>query len=231
MIYVTGDLHGNVARLEDKALDRLKKDDILVVCGDFGFIWDGGRQEDKVLDFLNRQRYKIVFVDGCHENFDRLYKYPISEWNGGRVRIIRPNILHLCRGQVYTVEGKTIFAMGGGCSHDLELRQLRGTKWWPEEAPTNEEMIEAVDNLYKHNLTVDYIVTHECPTKIKELLVDDPGAFNTATAFFDELGNQVKFKHWFFGSAHKDKFLSSAHTALFKRVIPMEVPGRRQEGA
>lgn len=224
MIYVTGDTHGNISRMDDKAVTGMKDSDYLLVCGDFGFIWDGGRQEDRVLNFLERQKYKILFIDGCHENFDRLYKYPVSEWNGGKIRIIRRNVFHLCRGQVYTVDDVTFFAMGGGVSPDLDLRQMRGTKWWPEEEPSNEEMVEAVDNLYRHNLQVDFIVTHECPTKIKEFLTEDPYAFNAMTAFLDELSRQVKYRHWFFGSLHKDKYLSSTHTALFKRVIPMIEP-------
>ena len=224
MIYVTGDTHGNISRFEKKNVEKLKEGDCLLVCGDFGFIWDGGRQEDRVLNFLDRQKFTVLFIDGCHENFDRLYKYPVSEWNGGKIRIIRRKVYHLCRGQIYNVDGVKFFAMGGGSSPDLDLRQMRGTKWWPEEEPSNDEMVEAVDNLYRHDLRVDYIVTHECPTKIKQFLTEDPYAFNTMTAFLDELNHQVKYRHWFFGSLHKDKYLSSTHTALFQRVIPMVEP-------
>ena len=230
MIYVTGDMHGNISRFDNKVISKLKRGDYLIICGDFGFIWDGSRQEEKALTFLNKQKFTILFVDGCHENFDQLYKYPTTEWNGGRVRMIKPNVIHLCRGQVFTIDGTTIFAMGGGCSADLDLRQQRGTKWWPEETPTTEEMAEAVDNLYDHDLNVDFIVTHECPTKVKDLLIPDRhDNFNAMTAFFDELGRQVKYKHWFFGCMHQDKHLSSSHTALFERVLPLEVPGLKKE--
>lgn len=229
MIYVTGDMHGSISRFDDKTISKLRKGDYLIVCGDFGFIWDGNRQEEKALNFLNKQKFTLLFVDGCHENFDRLYKYPTSEWNGGRVRFIKPNVIHLCRGQVYNIDGTTIFAMGGGCSADLELRQQRGTKWWPEETPTTEEMSEAVDNLFNNDLRVDYIITHECPTKVKDLLEPRPDNFNAMTAFFDEMSRQVTYKHWFFGCMHQDKHLSSSHTALFQRVLPLEIPGRKPE--
>lgn len=229
MIFVTGDMHGSISRFDDKTISKLRKGDYLIVCGDFGFIWDGNRQEEKALNFLNKQKFTLLFVDGCHENFDRLYKYPTSEWNGGRARFIKPNVIHLCRGQVYNIDGTTIFAMGGGCSADLELRQQRGTKWWPEETPTTEEMSEAVDNLFSHDLRVDYIITHECPTKVKDLLDPRPDNFNAMTAFLDEMSRQVTYKHWFFGCMHQDKHLSSSHTALFQRVLPLEVPGQKPE--
>ena len=85
-------------------------------------------------------------------------------------------------------------------------------------------MAEGVDNLFRHDLQVDYIITHECPTKVKDLLVDQIDSFNALTAFFDEMSRQVTYKHWFFGSVHQDKHLSSAHTALFEQVVPLEVP-------
>lgn len=224
LIYVTGDMHGAIERFEDKALSQLQRGDYLIICGDFGFIWDGGRREERMLNIMSKQRYYILFVDGCHENFDRLYQYPVREWNGGKARFIKPNVIHLGRGQVFEIEGKTIFTMGGGASPDIELRQQRGTRWWPEESPSTEEMTEAVDNLYRYELMVDYIITHECPTRIKELLVEGMHCFNSTTAFLDELSRQVKYKHWFFGSVHRDKHISGTHTALFQNVVPLDVP-------
>jgi len=48
MICITGDIHGDIDRFEHKAIKKLKKGDTLIVCGDFGFMWDGEqkRKED-----------------------------------------------------------------------------------------------------------------------------------------------------------------------------------------
>ena len=207
-------------------MGQLVRGDYLIICGDFGFIWDGGRREERMLNTIAKQRFTTLFVDGCHENYDRLYQFPVREWNGGKVRFIKPNIIHLGRGQVFHIEGKTIFTMGGGVSPDIELRQQRGTRWWAEETPTPDEMKEGVDNLYMHDLNVDFIVTHECPSNVKALLVDDIDVTNAATLFFDELSKQVTYKHWFFGSVHRDKHLSGYHTAVFNRVLPLAKPTR-----
>ena len=72
MIYITGDLHGEIERLESKAVKKLKKGDTLIVCGDFGFVWDGSEREKKVLKKLGKQKYRILFVAGCHDNYDLL---------------------------------------------------------------------------------------------------------------------------------------------------------------
>ena len=46
MIYVTGDMHGAVSRFEEKQFAKLRSGDILIICGDFGFIWNGDGQEE-----------------------------------------------------------------------------------------------------------------------------------------------------------------------------------------
>lgn len=39
MLYLTGDTHGDYRRFERKEIRHLKQGDVLVVCGDFGFVW------------------------------------------------------------------------------------------------------------------------------------------------------------------------------------------------
>ena len=45
MIYVTGDTHGDITRFKDPQMKKLKKGDTLIICGDFGFIWDNSKKE------------------------------------------------------------------------------------------------------------------------------------------------------------------------------------------
>lgn len=122
MIYVTGDMHGVAARFDDPRLRQLKADDTLIVCGDFGFLWNGSKEEMKALKKLSRKKYTICFVDGTHENFDMLSKLKVMQWKGGKVRKIAHNIIHLMRGQVYSIDGQKVFTMGGGESPDIEVR-------------------------------------------------------------------------------------------------------------
>ena len=41
MIYVTGDTHGDIERFKSSGIHKVKKGDSIIVCGDFGFVWDG----------------------------------------------------------------------------------------------------------------------------------------------------------------------------------------------
>ena len=49
MVYVTGDTHGEWERFKSKEMRKLRAGDTLVICGDFGFIWDDSRRERSCL--------------------------------------------------------------------------------------------------------------------------------------------------------------------------------------
>ena len=46
MVYVTGDLHGDYSRFKRPEMKKLRAGDILLVCGDFGFIWDNSKPRE-----------------------------------------------------------------------------------------------------------------------------------------------------------------------------------------
>lgn len=105
-IWVTGDIHGDATRFskenfpEQRNFYGNQNSNVVIILGDFGLIWDWHcetKQERFWLDWLEEKNYTTVFVDGNHENFDRLYQYPEKQWNGGKVHMIRPHVLHLIR--------------------------------------------------------------------------------------------------------------------------------------
>ena len=55
MVYLTGDTHGELDRFKHGRLRWLGKRDIVVVLGDFGFVWDGSKEEQKKLDWLRKR--------------------------------------------------------------------------------------------------------------------------------------------------------------------------------
>ena len=220
MIYVTGDTHGEPSRFDGPQTRKLKKGDSLIVCGDFGFLWDGGPQEEKILKKLGAKKYNILFIDGTHENFDLLARYPVTMWNGGKARNICGNVYHLLRGQVFELEDKTVFTFGGGESREKQMRVDAG-KWWEQEMPTRGEMEEGAENLKKHGMKVDYIVTHE-PSPRMRALTRAEAEVSPLELFFEELVKSVRFQKWFFGSLHIDRGITPSHRALFSDVVPVD---------
>ena len=224
MIFITGDTHGDRDRLSRWRLRKLQEGDTLIICGDFGFLWDDSKSEQSYLQNLGKRKYNICFIDGTHENFELLNNYEISQWNGGKVHKIYGNLYHLMRGQIFEIEGKKIFTMGGGESSDVDIRRDVNA-WSKDEIPTQEELLEGAENLEVANYDMDVIVTHEPPLKVKSFLNLNENEMLRVTAlnaYFEELASNCKFKKWFFGSLHIDKFISGTHRAIFKDIINIE---------
>ncbi len=221
MIYITGDLHGDTQRLSKTELSMMSANDTLIICGDFGFIWNNDIKENQFLNRLEKRKYNVCFIDGTHENFDALNEYPVALWNSGRVHKIRSNIFHLMRGQIFDIENKKIFTMGGGENAEPEFSEADGSATG-KETPTSQEMLTGVTNLEKYNYKVDYIISHEPPEKIRDFLSlsENKNFRSTALgAYFDELSQQTEFEKWYFGSMHIDKFITEKYTALFTNIV------------
>lgn len=198
MIYITGDCHKDFSRFTRKRFPEQKemnRNDYVIICGDFGGVWCNRNETQRSIDdfdlnWLEDKSFTTLFVDGNHENFDELYKYPIKEWHGGKVREIRPHVLHLMRGEIFEICGKKFFTFGGAQSYDIKdgiiewdeggewkkkakeweksgkLFRINHYSWWEQELPTKEELENANSNLKKHNFKVDYIITHCCPNAV-----------------------------------------------------------------
>lgn len=232
MIYLTGDTHGgiDIRKLLDKDFQRkITEDDYLVICGDFGFIWNykkEKRKEKKWLDWFDKQKFTTLFVDGNHECFPRLYSYPEKEWNGGKVHVIREKVFHLMRGQVFEIEGNTIFAMGGASSHDRgpavgDTKTVIGKAWWPEEIPSQEELETGIENLKRVDNKVDYIVTHCLSSSDQFLLKGTSFPKDTLTEYFQYLKENVCFTHWYGGHYHMNIDLPGNTSELFNRILEL----------
>ena len=214
---ITGDTHGDLNFKRIFQARRLEYTH-LIVCGDFGYVWNGNRKEQKQLDYLNKIGIKILFVDGNHEGFSTLNSYPIIEMYGGKVHQIRDNIIHLMRGEYYYIDGKTFWCMGGANSTDKEYRK-EGKNWWKDEMPSNEELQYGFYNLKQHDMNVDYIVTHTCDSNtIKELCNGDTYRVDELTEYFSNILENTKYKHWYFGHMHTNWFKGNK-TCLYNRII------------
>ena len=130
MVYLTGDTHGELDRFKHGKLRWLGKRDVVLVLGDFGFVWDGSKAEQKKLDWLRKRPYTLLFLDGSHENYDLLAQYPTVELFGGKVQALGGNVYHVCRGSVLELEGKKYLCFGGAagrlCADPRRPKQVPG---------------------------------------------------------------------------------------------------------
>lgn len=225
MIFITGDTHipidiYKLSMANFPEQKRLSRNDTLIICGDFGGVWDQSKEDEYWLDWLEKKTFTVIFVDGNHENFQLLNNYPVEEEFGGKVHRIRENVLHVLRGEVITLEGKKFFCMGGASSHDKQFR-TEGKDWWPEEMPCQAEYVSAVSNLKKNNWKVDYVITHCAPKDTQKKIAEHYKHDNLNSFLQYIVDDDLEYKHWFFGHYHIDEKIDDNHTAVYQNIIPL----------
>ena len=260
-LIITGDTHGDPVKRFRAVMDSIKanedteytftKNDLMAVVGDFGVIWGPGtpkqiRMENRILDELEAMPFTTVFIDGNHENFDRLLAFPEEERFGGKVGVLRPSVLHLKqRGHVYDFGGMKTWCFGGGISIDKILRR-EGTSWWAAEEPSKEEYEYGISQLEANGWRVDIVLTHAAPTRalnalnLKPLLTKDLGyeanLYDPLSPYFEQVTERLDFDRWSFGHYHKDDpelspiedFISApdghkSYSALYSMALVYEI--------
>ena len=247
MIYITGDTHADFSRFNVENFPiqtEMTKNDYVIICGDFGGVWtfeEESSREKEMLDWLDSKNFTTLFVDGNHENYTRLYNYPVEEWNGGKVHKIRNSVIHLMRGEVFYIDNKKFFVFGGARSHDIqdgilnldeeeriyEFRKrgayfrIRDFSWWDLELPIEEEMENGTTNLEKVDYKVDYIISHCCPTSI-QTLINPPNKKDFYTEYLQQISEKCMFKKWYFGHYHDYKQVNSQFVLLYENIVPLE---------
>lgn len=138
-IFVTGDIHASydIAKLSESCFDTagLTKDDYVIICGDFGLVWNNSASEQYWLRWLDARPFTTLFVDGNHEGFSLLNSFLETTWNGGAVHQVATSVLHLKRGQLFNIDGCRIFTMGGATSSEYDrTHRIQGKHGSPKKS-------------------------------------------------------------------------------------------------
>lgn len=248
MIYITGDTHSDFERFNRKIFPEQKtmtKEDYVIICGDFGGVWymeDDNRTENYQLDWLASKNCSVLFVDGNHENHDRLDAMPVEEWHGGKVHKIRDSVIHLMRGQIYEIGGCRFFTFGGAQSHDIQdgILELDDPKlkekkkkmnrngsryrvnhesWWEQELPSEAEMQEGTKNLERCGWKVDYVITHCAPTSVQNKMDKEGYQADPLTEYLEMIHEKCEYKYWFCGHYHDNVNVSEKDKVLYEQII------------
>lgn len=226
----------------------------LVVLGDFGMVWSEPsskffKTEMNYLNTLANKEFQVCFLDGNHDNHDLLAKLPVIDFFGGKAGVAFENengqVLHLKRGEVFNFNGKKVLVMGGAASADTNKR-TEGLNWWKNEVFSEEDKQNTLKNLSKHNFEVDFVLSHNAPHFVGQLLRDQvivpeaqPYSFmnreydraldnklkydfkskDENAMFFQELLDKfnLKFKEWHFGHFHQDKKINDKFHLHFNK--------------
>lgn len=240
-VFITGDCHGDFTRFSHKNFPRgrnLDKNDYIIILGDVGILWNKEltKDEEYWIKWLDSKPWTTLFILGNHENYDRWEKIPIEEWHGGKIQKLASSIIHLMRGQVFDICGKTFFTMGGAPSQDIrdgvleigdprinkwrydrtKLFRINHISWWEQEIPSEEEWTEAYKNLAKVNNKVDFVLTHEAPLSIVPFVgIFPPGEMSKR---LQKLGETIDYKVWYCGHYHLNKHINPNHSCYFEAI-------------
>lgn len=248
---------------------EMTRGDYMIICGDFGGVWNydsrydstrslfkdkicldhGESKEEKYwLDWLSKKNFTLLFCDGNHENFDRLYHaYPEKDFHGGKAHQLRENVYHLIRGYVFNLCSLSFFVFGGARSHDisggvLEPYEYRTAKeykeaykalrdsgtlfrvdhisWWKQELSSEEEMERGLRNLSMHNWTVDYVISHCAPASVAAVAMFTDS--DKLTKYLEKIRERLTFQYWFFGHYHDNFQVLGKHIMLYEQIIQIQ---------
>ena len=153
MIYITGDTHNteDMSNLSSKNMklccmeQRVDFHDILlaIVLGDFGLPWTSDCEIDEagihpadhtdryLLKWYNQKPFKILAVQGNHDNYDVIEKLSEVKMFGSKVLKVSDNVFYFKRGEVYYIEDKRYLVLGGAMSDDKAWRKSHES-WWEQ---------------------------------------------------------------------------------------------------
>lgn len=226
-IFVSGDTHGNalgeMRRFNSKNFKRgigLTKSDYVIIVGDFGFIFSPKQTDEEKywLKWLDEKPWTTLFIDGNHDNIPKLNLLPQAYMFGNEVGKVNNSVFHMKRGRVYSINGKKLFTFGGAKSIDAN-RRTEGLDWWASEEPNYREMKDGLQALKDNNWKVDYVLTHECPSYVRDFLISHHREDNyQLIRYFDEIFHKIDFKHHYFGHHHVDKTIADKHICVYHKI-------------
>ena len=214
MIYVTGDLHGDISSLPYFCeVNHTTTDDILVVLGDAGFNYYGGKKDRELKEEASKLPITLLCVHGNHEIYPlHLPTYAQTDFCEGRVFVEPqfPNLLFTVNGSVYNLNGSKAIAIGGAYSVDKYYRIEKGYRWFEHEQSGLLERDNVEASLDKIGWSVDYVFTHTAPRKYEPIewflgVVDQSTVDNSTEDWLDSIENRLEYKQWFCGHYHGNK--------------------------
>ncbi|MDR0322790.1 MAG: metallophosphoesterase [Treponema sp.] len=227
-ILFSGDFHAN-ARGE---LDLITKDSLIdkygqkiydsinyhIILGDGGFMWQNNEEKDKHnYKILGKRSFPVLCVLGNHEPIYGMKNVPEEDIGLGETVYkikAKPFVAYLKRGKVYVIDGIKFLVLGGALSIDKN-RRIPNKSWWENEYWDEREK-EYLYKLLETENSFDCVISHIGPHHINQKLFLLGGAsmaflshpkFKDEVAFLnDEIHKSIKFKEWWSGHWHEDKY-------------------------
>lgn len=236
MVYITGDIHGDVQHIRDAiAKYNITENDIIVILGDVGMNYYGRHGDRQRKKKLNKLRVPILCIHGNHEMRPfTIPSYFETTWHGGAVyEESEFPFLHFAKdGEIYTLDGIQCIAIGGAYSVDKWLRLQFDMGWFADEQPSELIKEDVERKLAEVNWSIDVVFSHTCPLKYEPIevflpQVDQSTVDKSTEQWLDEIEGKLQYDRWFCGHWHTDKHIDRIHF-LYHDVEYLESVLRRR---
>ena len=217
MIYVTGDVHGEIdfAKLYKLKNFGVTYQDTLIILGDAGICWSPDYTKD-ILEKYRSLGITVIFIDGNHENFDMLEALPQVEFHNALMHQVDDHIFHVLRGEIMEIEGFSMLCIGGAHSIDKSFREPH-ISWWPQEDINGHDIDNAKWNLQRFNNKVDLVLSHCVDSfTVKNAFHFKKDKNTDALNFVDE---EVAYKYWLFGHYHFDRPVGNSKLCMYQNIL------------
>ncbi len=220
-LFITGDTHQyiDIKKLYSnkfKIENDLTKDDILIILGDAGFVFNEDSDKEKVWRYwISTKPYTTICVRGNHDNPIAISKYPIINAYGGKLYHIENSLYYTTDAGIYNFNGKVCLCINGADSIDRDIRQ-DGVSWWKEEAITQNQVDNAINNVERYNGKIDFLLTHTGGSEVCHSLGFTP---MPSDLMLDKVINTVDYSKHYCGHYHKDEYISHSERVVFNDII------------
>ncbi len=225
MIYITGDIHGNIEQVK-AVLDKVncKLNNIIIQPGDSGFNYYLDKKDKQFKDFVYNYDINWFVIRGNHDVNPVYNDGMLITWQYGNYGYIEkdyPNIFYAENGKVYNIQENSFLVLGGAYSVDKWYRLDHGYKWFNDEQMSKEE----IERFWQSGVTeVDTILSHTCPYSCmpRHLFlsqIDQSTVDNSMENFLENVKHKVQYKNWFFGHFHANEQIEDNMYMLYDGVI------------
>lgn len=226
MVYITGDIHGDIERIRDIEryclYSKTTTDDCLILLGDVGINYYEDYRDAIRKELMSNIPITFICIRGNHEaRPQNISSYTTKTMFGGLVYYepAYPNIIFLKDGGEYTIQGKKFLAIGGAYSVDKNYRLSKGYKWFGDEQLSEDEQDDIFENIKGHSY--DIVLTHTCPfewqpTELFLPQVNQNEVDKTTEQFLSKVKNNIKYTKWYFGHFHGDKDVGEYEMLYYK---------------
>ncbi len=237
-IVLTGDIHGDVDRIENYCMEHgLTEKTLIVILGDVGLNYYGYLRDKAKKQIANSLGPIILCIQGNHEMSPKtLAYYKEVEWNNGIVYIEDeyPNLLFAKNGEVYHIGSIKWAVIGGAYSVDKWYRLAHNMGWWSEEQLSDEEKRYVEGNLSRHDWTVDYVLSHTVPEKyipteafLEE--IDQSRVDRSMERWLNTIDERLTYQNWFAGHFHCTKKVERLEI-MYENYKTIDVREKRYDG-